>query len=93
MNPSRIHKRITGHAVTRFEERIRQFPEDVSIRRKKEELSVCLLSAKAKHLRKFFQSKKRTVMVPTGCCLMICTDGAVVSIVEHPKWSCAGADA
>ena len=43
-------------------------------------MRLCIEAAKPKHLKRVH---KKTGMVPTGCCVFICSYGTVVSVVKE----------
>lgn len=73
---------ITAHAVERYRERIGPMPANLG--EAKRELLACLCAGKPRHLRKLLR-KKKTVYVPTGCCLMVAHKGIVVTVLPRPQ--------
>ena len=73
--------RISTHAVERFSERVRPLPADDTAA--KEEMLCCLRAAGQKHLKKIDRKrKKRTLIVPTGCCYFVFYKGTVVTVLK-----------
>lgn len=75
--------RISHHAVQRFAERIRPLPEDEA--KAKDEMLCCLRAAKAAYLKAIdSKRKKRTLIVPTGCCYFVFAKGNMVTVLKDP---------
>lgn len=70
---------ISQHAVQRYRERIR----DVAPHRARREICFCIEAGKPRHLRKL-KRKKKTTMVPTGCCMFVVSRGAIATVIETP---------
>lgn len=73
--------RISAHAVERFSERIRPLPADDAAA--KEEMLCCLRAAKPKRLKLIDRTKRRTVIVPTGCCYFVFAKGNMVTVLKE----------
>lgn len=72
--------RISRHAIERFVERIRPLPTD----RAREEMRRCIEASKPRHLRKATrQPPKKTTMIPTGCCIFVCSRGVVATVIAR----------
>lgn len=70
--------RITRHAQARYRERI---CADI-LQSSREAMADCLLAAKPKHFARLVK-EKRTSIIPTGCCMFICSYGLVVSVLPR----------
>lgn len=64
--------RISDHALDRYRERIYA---QVS----KQDIALCLMAAKPKHMKKLTKEGKRTDYIPTGCAIFVCSYGRVVT--------------
>lgn len=71
-------RKITDHAVARYVERLR----DVADGTHRMEMLRCLSAAKPRHLKALVRRrKKRTLMVPTGCCIFVFSRGKMVTVL------------
>ena len=75
---NRLRIRISGHAVERYRERVRQVDPAIA----KREMLCCLMGASDDDRRKLKKGKKNTHMIKTGCCIFICSHGNVVTVVK-----------
>lgn len=73
---------ITNHAAERYRERIRDVPPE-NVRA---EMEMCFAAAKEKHRQRFGrQKRKRTAMVPTGCCIFVFERGTMVTVLPRDR--------
>ena len=73
-------RKITDHAIARYVERVREVDPGTH----KQEILRCLAAAKPHHLRALTRRrKKRTLMVPTGCCIFVFGAGKMVTVLTR----------
>ncbi len=65
---------VTRHAVARYCERIRRDATEAN-------LIACLAAGKDKAIRKALRN--RTAMIATGCCLLVCSKGSIVTVLPR----------
>lgn len=73
-------RKITEHAVQRFSERVRQPPPGIA----KMEMMRCLATGSPKLLKQLAnrRKRKRTLIIPTGCCLFVFSNGSMVTVLS-----------
>lgn len=69
----------SGSNQDRYRERIRDVPED----KIRDEMLCCLRAAKPRHLKGMERRKKRTQIVPTGCCFFVFAKGNMVTVLKE----------
>lgn len=80
-------RKITDHAIARYVERVREVAPGTH----KQEILRCLAAAPSRHLRALKRRrKKRTLMVPTGCCVFVFGRGGImVTVLTREQISCS----
>lgn len=68
---------ITNHAIERYRERV----ENVSEAEAVAGIIAAFLHAKDSHKRRI-KRRRNTVMIPGPTCVLICSDGKVVSVIK-----------
>jgi hypothetical protein len=71
--------RFTLHAMERFQQRIRPGQDF----KPASEMAACLACANHKKVERAIKGKKQ--MIPLGCCMFVCQDGAVVTVLRSNK--------